>query len=59
MTPSQPEFMAAELDEPMLAAEIQHGQLYRSGIDEKARRPSSFIAKLSSSLANLPFRSSP
>jgi len=51
--------MAAELDEPMLAAEIQHGQLYRSGIDEKARRPSSFIAKLSSSLANLPFRSSP
>ena len=59
MTPSQPDFMAAELDEPMLAAVTQHGQLYRSGLDEKARRSSSFVAEMSSSLAHLPFRSSP
>jgi hypothetical protein len=51
--------MAAELDEPMLAAVTQYGQLYRSGLDEKARRPSSFVAEMSSSLAHLPFRSSP
>jgi hypothetical protein len=58
MTPSQPDFMAAELDEPMLAAVTQYGQLYRSGLDEKARRPSSFVAEMSSSLTHLPFRSS-
>ena len=35
------------------AAAIQRDQLYRSALDEKARRPSSFVAEISSSLVNL------
>ena len=53
MTPSQQDFMEAELDQLTLAAVIQRDQLYRSAIDEKARRPSSFVAEISSSLVNL------
>lgn len=51
--------MEAELYQLTLGAVIQRDQLYRSVLDEKARGPSSFIAKMSSSLANLPFRSAP
>ena len=53
MTPSQQDFMEAELDQLTLAAVIQRDQLYRSAIDEKARRPSSLVAEISSSLVNL------
>jgi hypothetical protein len=42
-----------ELDQLTLAAVIQRDQLYGSALDEKARRPSSFVAEISSSLVNL------
>jgi hypothetical protein len=59
MKPSHRDFMEAELDQLTLAAVTQRDQLYRSGLGEKARGPSSFIAEMSSSVANLPFRSAP
>jgi hypothetical protein len=48
-----------KLDQLTLAAVIQRDQLYRSALDEKARRPSSFVAEISSSLVNLAIGSAP